>query len=324
MHLYHYTSQKGYEGIVLNKIMRLTQSTQSNDMRDTVHIHDLINEKMEDFYLNEDIKENHVIETILKIFNNFENERYEVGDKEKSEKAFVICFTTKGDKELLWTSYTKDEGYCLGINFEKFEKYINSQLVKEETFKVANSFFMTGIIYDKQSQKSLIKQIIKAEYDRFSKMPNDVISENIPTIIFPYQLVFTDENNNIVYEGSKRAFQIRFRQKYELMAKSIIKNLLFVSPILKNEYWEDEGETRLIFYRPVVSEDLLSIQVDYINRNFIEFKIVPDIIDEVIIAPNNPKTIQEVQQDLVHAGYDINQVNVRYSKGKGILRERGK
>ncbi|MDF9409854.1 MAG: hypothetical protein A4E52_00390 [Pelotomaculum sp. PtaB.Bin013] len=54
MRLFHYTSEEGFQGIVLNKTLRLTQSTQSNDKKDTIHIHSLINENIEDFYINED------------------------------------------------------------------------------------------------------------------------------------------------------------------------------------------------------------------------------------------------------------------------------
>lgn len=324
MKLYHYTSEKGFQGIALNKILRLTQSTQSNDEKDTIHIHNLINEKIEDFYINEDIRENRVIEIILKIFNNFEKERFIEGEGEKSEKAYVICFTTKADNRLLWTSYSNDEGYCIGIDLEKFKNYINTPLIQENIFKVVNTFFMNGIIYDKESQKSLIKDIIQTEYNRLSDMPNDVISENIPTIVFPYQLVLKDEKNNIIFKGEKKAFHIRIRKKFEYMVKIIVEQLLFISPILKNDYWEDEGETRLIFYRPVVSKNLSNVEIDEKHRNYIEFTITSDVIKEVIIAPMNPKTIEEVQQELIDAGYDISKIQVRYSKGKGVLRERGK
>lgn len=189
MKLYHYTSQKGFEGIILNQLLRLTQSTQSNDITDTIHIHNLINENKEYFYINQDIKENKVIEIILDLFNKFEEERFVEGEKEKSEKAFVISFTTKADNRLLWTSYSNDEGYCIGINFEKFEKFITNVNTQKKIFKDANKFFMTGIIYSSDNQKSLIKDIIQSEYNKFIKLPDEELSENIPTIVLPYQFV---------------------------------------------------------------------------------------------------------------------------------------
>lgn len=324
MKLYHYTSQKGFEGIVLNQLLRLTQSTQSNDITDTIHIHNLINENKEYFYINQDIKENKVIEMILDIFNKFEEERFVEGEKEKSEKAFVISFTTKADNRLLWTSYSNDEGYCIGINFEKFEKFITNVNTQKKIFKDANKFFMTGIIYSSDNQKSLIKDIIQSEYNKFIKLPDEELSENIPTIVLPYQFVFTDEENNIIYEGKKRVFEIRIKKKFEYMTKSIIDQLLFISPILKNDYWEDEGETRLIFYRPVVSKELSEVKLDEKGRNFINFTIDREIIEEIIIGPMNPKTIDEVKEDMKKAGYDTDKVRIRYSKGKGVLRVRGK
>ncbi|MDF9409855.1 MAG: hypothetical protein A4E52_00391 [Pelotomaculum sp. PtaB.Bin013] len=264
-----------------------------------------------------------MIEAILRIFNNFEKERFVVGDGEKSEKAFVTCFTTKADNRLLWTPYANDEGYCLGINFENFERYIKDSHTQAEIFKIANKYYMTGIVYSKENQKSLIKDLIRSEYDRFSHLPDNVLSENIPTLIFPYQFVFTDEENNVIYKGEKRAIQLRFKQKFEFMTKSIIEQLLFISPILKNDYWEDEGEIRLVFYRPVVSNKLPSVHIDDKKRNYINFELSPEIFDEVIIGPQNMKTLEEVQKDLVNAGYDISKIKVRYSKGKDVVRDRG-
>ena len=324
MKLHHYTSESGFKGLALNRTMRLVQSTQSNDKKDTVHIHDLINERIEDFYINQDIKENNVIETILRIFNNLKYDRYVEGENEKTEKAFVICYTQKPDDRFLWTAYTNDEGYCLGINFEMFNEYISTSKIQEKVFKTANTYFMTGVIYDKDKQKSLIKDIIKKEYDKYSSMPEDIFSNNIPTIIHPYQIEFTDDNGKVLFRGEKRAYQIRIRQKFEFMTRSIVEQLLLISPLLKNNYWEDESETRLIFYRPVKTENLTDVCVDNKSKNFIEFEIGTDFLEEVIIGPNNPITIEEVKEKLGKAGYDISRISVSYSKGKDVLRERGR
>lgn len=44
MNMYHYTSEEGFNGIVMNNTIRLTLSTQSNDETDTVYIYKLIKE----------------------------------------------------------------------------------------------------------------------------------------------------------------------------------------------------------------------------------------------------------------------------------------
>jgi len=66
LNLYHYTS--AFEGIVKNRTLRLVQSTQSNDEKDTVHIHDLIEQNKDYFYINEPIKENRVIDFFCLMF----------------------------------------------------------------------------------------------------------------------------------------------------------------------------------------------------------------------------------------------------------------
>lgn len=42
MNIYHYTSEDGFNGIVINNTIRLTLSTQSNDETYTVYIYELI------------------------------------------------------------------------------------------------------------------------------------------------------------------------------------------------------------------------------------------------------------------------------------------
>ncbi len=324
MNLFHYTSEAGFKGSVLNRTLRLVQSTHSNDRRDTVHIHDLIKEDIESFYINEDIKDNQVIEMILNVFNKFEDERTIEGEQEKSEKAFVTCFTDKYDDRMLWTAYSDDKGYCLGFNTEKLTEYINLESTRESIFKIANTFYMTGVIYETEKQKSLIRNILRDEYQRFVNMPNDLFSEVIPELFFPYQLSFTDENGNEIYKGNPHAMKIRIREKYVKMSHSVNAKLLFISPLLKNDYWMDENETRLILYRPVQTKFLEPVKKDEKDRNYVEFKVPHTALNEVIIAPQNPKTVNEVKTDLINAGYDMTNVNVRYSKGKGVMQERGR
>lgn len=324
MKLYHYASEEGFIGMVLNKKMRFTQSTQSNDRKDTVYIHDLIDESREELYLNDEIRENRVIDMMLEIFNKYKDERFIEGDEEKSNKAFVICFTDKSDNRMLWTSYTHDTGYCLGINYDNLNNFIHKIDFEKSDNRVAVMGLLSGVIYNKENQISLIKSILKDEYERYSVLPDDKFSQNIPTIIIPYQLSFTDEKGCIVYKGRKRAFQFRIKEKFELMARSVTHALLFVSPIIKYDYWEDEGEIRFVLYRPVINKSFSDVNLDKRNRNYIEIAIPQEIFEEVIIGPNNPKTINEVKQELLNAGYDVSKIIVKYSRGKHALRERGK
>lgn len=304
--------------------MRLTQSTQSNDKTDTIHIHQIIRDNIEYFQINYEIKDNRVIQMVLDLFNNFENERFIEGKQEKSDKAFVVSMTTKGDNRLLWTSYSNDEGYCIGFNLDKLKLFLGDINNQTEIFKDINTFFMSGIIYSEENKKALIRDIIKDEYDRFVNNPDESITENFPTIVMPYQFIFTDENDEILYTGEERVYEIKLKKKFEALTSQIISKLLFVSPILKNEYWEDEGEIRLVFYRPVISDSLTKVKKDDKKRNFVELAFSKEIIEEIIIGPMNKKTIEEVKKELEEAGYSLDHIKIRYSTGKGVLRERGK
>lgn len=324
MKVFHYTSDKGFEGIVLNQCIRLTQSTQSNDKTDTIHIHEIIKDNIDYFQINDDIKDNRVIQMVLDIFNRFEEERFVEGEQEKSDKAFIVSLTTKGDNRLLWTSYSNDEGYCIGFNLDKFKLFLGDVVNQIQIFKDVNTFFMSGIIYNEENKKALIKDIIKDEYNKIISDSDEGISANIPTIVMPYQFIFTDENDKVIYSGEKRVIEIKLKKRFEILTRRIINSLLFISPILKNEYWEDEGEIRLIFYRPVISDTLTPIKTDEKQRNYVELLFDKGIIEDIIIGPMNNKTIEDVKKDLQDAGYSTDKINVRYSSGKSVLRKRGK
>lgn len=324
LRLYHYTSEAGFIGMVLDRRIRLTQSTQSNDSKDTIYIHDLINANKEEFILNDNMRDNKVIDIILDAFGKFSYERFVEGDQERSNKAFVVCFTDKADNRMLWTSYTNDNGYCIGIDYKGLNNLMQGIDFERADNRLANYALLSGVIYDQNSQKSLIKSILKEEYGRFSVLPDDRFSENIPAIIYPYQLSFANEKGDILYKGEKQVLQLKIRQKFELMARSVIDNLLLVSPIIKHDYWEDEKETRLVLYRPVINDSFVNVGVDNMGRNYIEITAAQDIFNEVVIAPNNSKTVDMVKRELLSAGYDESKIIVKYSSGKGIVRERGK
>lgn len=131
MALYHYTSEAGFSGIVLSKKMRVIQSTQSNDEKDTVHIYDLINENKEFFYREIDEKKV-IIDLLLDFFCKFKDDQTENTNVEKSYKTFVICFTDKRDNRMLWETYAGNEGYCLGFDSRKLQEFFGNASTKEQ------------------------------------------------------------------------------------------------------------------------------------------------------------------------------------------------
>lgn len=315
---FHYTSDLGLEGILVNRKMRLTLSTQSNDQVDTVHIYNLIREYRSELTINDEINDFKVIDMILDLFLKYEEEVKNPPEIEKSNKSFILSFTTKGEDRMIWEAYTGNKGYCLKLSESKFIDYINSEIGQTNIFKVANAFIMQGIVYEEDKQVEIIKSILKDKYEEYKDYSHEEFSSNIPTIIMPYQIVFTDTDGKELYRGKTQINKIRIRKKFELMSQAVIRDLLALAPFLKNNYWKDEGETRLVFYRPINDVNLEPVQTDEKGRLFISLDIDAEIFEEVIVGPLNEQDIISVKAIIRN-----DKIKVRKSSATGIIKERG-
>ncbi|POO86639.1 DUF2971 domain-containing protein [Clostridium sp. 3-3] len=326
MSLYHYTNENGFKGIVLNNLMRLTLSTQSNDKKDTIQIYDLIKENKEKFYKKDNRQYNIMIDELLNSFNKFEERIKDNNFKNKVEKPFVICFTSKKDDKDMWEGYNKNLGYCIGIDEEKLQLYAKTYQFQKEICKNAKKYYIMQVIYDKETQINIIKQTIEDEYNKFLNNKNEELCKHIQPITFSYNFKFIlhdDINGEDYVDETKPMIQtVALKQKFIDLVFSIYSSLLLIAPLIKNPYWESENETRLAFIRMLKDDDLENIKIDEKGRYYLNFEIDKSIINEIVIAPLNDKSIEEVKEELIKAGYDINKVNVKYSSGKDVLRDR--
>lgn len=326
MNLYHYTSEGGFEGIVLNNTMRLTLSTQSNDEKDTIHIHDLIRENKEKFYKNDNQEYNLMIDELLNSFNKLEERTKNNDFNDKFAKPFVVCFTPKKDDKDLWEGYNKNIGYCIGIDEQALQSYAKTFKFQKELDKNARSYYITGVVYDKDKQIECIRKIIDDNYNKFLNNKNEELTQEIEPISFSYNLKIIAHDDisgkDYVDETKPRIHTIRLKQKFIDLVFSIYADLLLIAPLLKNPYWKSENEIRWALFRMLKDNDLEDVKTDEKGRYYLNFEIDKSIINEIILAPLNEKSVEEVKEELIKAGYDINKVHVKYSSGKGVLRDR--
>lgn len=325
MSLYHYTSENGFKGIVINNIMRLTLSTQSNDETDTVYIYELIKRNKEKLYLKDKPEHNRIIDEVLNSFNKFE-ERIKSDDvNDEFAKPFVLCFTDKKDDKSMWKEYNENLGYCIGIDTEKLQQYSKTTKFQEQLNKNARSYYMTNVLYEEDKQIQAIKSIIEEEYNKFLKNNNEETCKTIEPLTFSYNIKITalgDNDEKYVYQSKPRFQTITLKQKFVDLIDLIYSQLLLVAPLIKNPYWASENEVRWTFLRMLKDKELEDIKINENDNYYFDFEIDKSIINEIIIAPLNNKSIEEVKEELKQVGYDVDKINIQYSTGKGVLRNR--
>lgn len=325
MNLYHYTSEAGFNGIVLNNIMRLTLSTQSNDEKDTIYIYDLIKENKDKLYIDNMPEHNMIIDGLLESFTKFEERIKSNNFDDQLLKPFVLCFTDKGDDKDMWEGYNKNVGYSIEIDINSLEQYTKTVKFANQIIQNANSYVMTPVIYDKDTQISIIKDIIDSEYNKFLNNKDEKVCDTIDPIQISYnfKITFTDlEDDDYSYESEPKYARIQLKNKFIDLLDSIYSQLLLVAPLIKNPYWKSENETRLMFLRKLKDSALQDINTNEKGNYYIDFKIDKTLIKKIIIGPLNDININEVKNKLIKANYDIDKILVEDSSGKGVLRKR--
>lgn len=325
MNLYHYTSEDGYKGIMLNKKIRLTLSTQSNDKKDTVYIYDLIKNNKDKLFETDNSQEKMVIDGILNSFGKFKS-RVENNDfNDQLAKPFIICFTDKKDDKDMWESYTHNEGYCLGISCENLVKYAKSAKFNKEVYDNARSYHMLNVVYDEDSQINIVHDIIKEEYSKFLEDKNQDTCKELNPISFSYNFRFVIKGENgeeYIDETEPKLETIVIKQKFYDFLQAFYNQLLFVAPLIKNSFWKSENEVRWTFLRMLKDDCLQDIKKNEKGNYYFELNIDKSLIDEVIIGPLNKKSIEDIKEELSQAGYNVDKLSIKYSKGKEVLRAR--
>lgn len=131
-----------------------------------------------------------------------------------------------------------------------------------------------------------------------------------------------DNKEEYVYESKPRVQTIRLKQRFIDLIDSIYSQLLLFAPLIKHSFWKSENEVRWTFLRMLKDKGLEDIKVNEKGNYYFDIKIDKELISEIIIAPLNIRTIEEIKEELKHIGYNIDKINIKYSVGKGVLKQR--
>ena len=178
-HLYHYTDINGLYGILKSETFRATQSEYLNDSAEIVYIKEVLQEVLKEIKnkipqrLNEILKEQllnvegyeNVKEKIIQDFyKSFEEKIFEfinIMEKNICKRVFLLSFSKKEDVAHLFSSYAKNDGYCLGFDSKSFVDNLN----------ISRNDFIEGIwngpiIYDKKIQVNNIVDVIMSTVEK--------------------------------------------------------------------------------------------------------------------------------------------------------------
>ena len=148
---YHYTTIKALRGIVESNTLWVSNAMFLNDKSEVRYAREIVEET---------IKENQNIENeVIKVIENFMQQIID-----NSEQIFVLSTSNNKDSQLLWSDYSRSDGYCLGFDFSevwdslyiKSNKDAENEEIKNLNFK--QNMRIDRVIYDKQEQMEFIKR----------------------------------------------------------------------------------------------------------------------------------------------------------------------
>jgi len=146
---YHYTTIKALRGIVESNTLWVSNAMFLNDSSEVKYARKVIEET---------IKENKEIENeVIKIIENFIQDIID-----NSEQIFVLSTSNNKDSQLLWSNYSRLDGYCLGFDFSKVwdRMYLksndNDKKINKLNFK--QNISIDKVIYNKKEQKEFIRE----------------------------------------------------------------------------------------------------------------------------------------------------------------------
>ena len=294
--LYYYTDFETFKLILGNGTLRFKESTKSNDKLDTNILYKELKEVFHERYKNNESR-NAQIQFLMGFFESkgYQNNSFPV----------VACFTEKVDSRLLWDAYTmhrKDReskrynGVCIQINIDNLANAMQKECDENDLF------IIKSIFYDKNSRKEFINEKLE-EFDKsveeLAKDPNQ--DQNIIS------------KQRFIYSLGKRGIEIKLSKCIVIPMMKFLNDLQIMSPLFKHEFWNEEKETRALFYK---QENGLEKLPD--GAHFYDVHIPADVFDKVILGPefsDGDMRILQSQDNVI----DISKIQFKHSKGTGVI-----
>jgi hypothetical protein len=152
--VYHYTDLNGLQGIVTNHDLWLTHSRYSNDDEELTHGFRIARETIEGMRSEaSDRKRKYYLNRVADLFK-----------VPSAEGAYICCFCEKNDLLSQWRSYSANgTGVSIGFNPMDFSYITGIDSPRSGLVR------LWKVIYDRERQKSLVRNIIDFAYSDQSK-----------------------------------------------------------------------------------------------------------------------------------------------------------
>lgn len=264
--IYHYTNDENLLRIQNNKMLSLTKSTSSNDLRDTIYLSELLETNANSIFteiLSTNVFEGNLsnnvlegfVEMVSTIYKNLNDDLVNVNtSKAKTNKCFVICFTRKKDSRFLWEAYTLDNGVNLGIDITEYSRFLSENYLDVADRKMNMRF--EKVIYSEKEQLKILRKISKKA---FKNNYHDIDKLSDSSNTFEHVINFVDDDNTLMSSHKSEPVRITIKQWVLNFMNEYVRELLIVAPYIKHPYWKEEEEYRLCIYRPQVGEKLSEI-----------------------------------------------------------------
>ncbi|MGF9744097.1 DUF2971 domain-containing protein [Bacillus safensis] len=269
--LYHYTSVYGLEGIMRCKEVWLSQSDFLNDKTERLYSENIIIELIERKFkdrVSDQLKNhsplNKLIADIREAF-------------QRKLPTFVLSLSTNKDSNLLWSNYSKDDGYNIEFGPDFFKDTDEVQLEKDN-LKGAK-LFKSKVIYDKE------KHILA-----LSELADNYINHLI------MNLNQSDEEYGYIISNMHLAHQV-------------------MASFFKDPCFQQEEEWRIVLFTPediTINHRIMnSAFIPYVKLRFDK-----NLVRGVTIGAKNKMDITEagLTSFLTTNTYDLNRVEINRSK----------
>lgn len=277
----HYTTLANFKCILKSGKLRFNLSTNSNDLRDTIYIQDVIRE------FNSKLKDGSEQSEFYKKLMDF----YNVIKHKNRYKYYVACFTDKLDSRFLWDAYTvnkREKSNDSGISYNGvcicFKRESICNIIGAKKDSIGCTF--SKIFYTKASQISIMMDLLEQAYDRFENN-----KEQMPSLV--------RTTRNVTYKMSK---------SYFVASLLFYESVDFFAPLFKHEFWEEESE-----YRAILRRDKNN------NYEFIDMQITEDLIDHIILGPEFSENDENELLSLVECKLNFKKIKTVKSKGTGVI-----
>ncbi len=240
---YHYTTIKALRGIISNNTLWVSNAMFLNDKSEVKYAVKFIEQQIR--------KNKKIANNVISVIEDY---IYYIVDN--SEQIFVLSASSNDDSQLLWSNYSRMDGYCLGFDFSKAwdKMYLRTNDKNSEVYKLNHKkqIRVDKVIYDRQEQKEFIKEPLLAINKFFKKNPDSDL-------------------------------------------KSFLHYFFHVLMMFKDPKFKDEEEYRFVFIIPEYEKFVQyyvanGILIPYIEIHF-ENKIP---LENIIIGPRNNIDIAEV------------------------------